>query len=278
MDYKSKMIVSVLVMVFASTVLNAQNVSDKIKPKWMRHLPNSSQVSYTFSTTVSSGRNLDELRVKNLSDFVADLGLEKGATAVTDYSSSEYEHSISKNGLNNDFAESTFSVKSTIKGQPVTFNAKVVDEYWQKLDSGDYLLTRLYARAPAGNKVKFDNFIKTEKYGAMGLWRSAIVPGWGQMYKGSYLKGGLIMGGTVALIGGTVFTSLTRQDYLAKMANTHSASVKQQYATNANNMATGMYCCIGGLAALYIYNLVDAIVAPGARRIVVKENGLAINF
>ncbi len=71
----------VLVMVFASTILNAQNASDKIKPKWMRQLPNSLRVSYIFSTTVSSGRNLDELRVKNLSDFVADLGLEKGAVA-----------------------------------------------------------------------------------------------------------------------------------------------------------------------------------------------------
>lgn len=278
MNYKSKMIITVLVMIFASTVLNAQNVSDKIKPKWMRHLPGSPRVSYIFSTTVSSGRNLDELRVKNISDFVADLGLEKGATAVTDYSSSEYEHSINKNGLNNDFVESTFSVKSTIKGQPVSFNAKVVDEYWQRLDSGDYLLTRLYARAPAGNKVKFDNFIKTEKYGTMGLWRSAIVPGWGQMYKGSYLKGGLIMGGAVAFIGGSIYTGLTRRDYLSKMENTHSASVKEQYMTKANNMATGMYVCIGGLAALYVYNLVDAIVAPGARRIVVTENGVAINF
>ncbi len=269
---------AVLVMAFASTVLNAQNVSDKIKPKWMRHLPNSSQVSYTFSTTISSGRNLDELRVKNLSDFVADLGLEKGATAVTDYSSSEYEHSISKNGLNNDFAESTFSVKSIIKGQPVTFNAKVVDEYWQRLDSGDYLMTRLYARSSVDSKVKFDNIVKTDKYGGIGLWRSALVPGWGQMYKGPYVKGGLIMGGTVAFVGGALYTGLTRQDYLSKMDNTHNASTKQQYMTKANNMATGMYVCIGGLAALYIYNLVDAIVAPGARRIVVTGQGVTINL
>lgn len=267
----------VLVMVFASTILNAQNASDKIKPKWMRQLPNSPRVSYIFSTTVSSGRNLDELRVKNLSDFVADLGLEKGAVAVTDYSSSEYEHSISKNGVTGDFAESTFSVKSSIKGEPVSFNAKAVDEYWQRLDSGEYLLTRLYARGPAGSKVEFDNFVKTDKYGFADNWR-AIIPGWAQMHKGSYLKGGLIAGGAVSLAGGAVFCGLTRKDYLSKMANTHSSSVKQQYITTANNMATGMYCCLGGFAALYIYNIVDAFVAPGARRIVVTGRGVAINF
>lgn len=268
----------VLVTTLTSTILNAQNVSDNIKPRWMSHLPNSSSITYVFSTTVSSGRNQTELRDKNLDDFVADLGLEKGATVITEYSSSDYEHTIGENGSTANFSESTFSVSSTIKGEPVTFNAKVIDEYWRRLDSGDYLMTRLYARSPVDSKVKFDNIVKTDKYGGIGLWRSALVPGWGQMYKGSYVKGGLIMGGTVAFVGGALYTGLTRQDYLSKMDNTHNASTKQQYMTKANNMATGMYVCIGGLAALYIYNLVDAIVAPGARRIVVTGQGVTINL
>lgn len=109
----------------------------------------------------------------------------------------------------------------------------------------------------------------TTNYGTHGLWRSTIVPGWGQMYKGTYLKGGLIMGGAVALAGGTALCSLTRKDCLSKMANTHSANVKQQYAARANNLNTGMYICIGSLVSLYVYNLVDAIVAPGGKRIII---------
>lgn len=105
------------------------------------------------------------------------------------------------------------------------------------------------------------------------------------MHKGSYLKGGLIMGGAVALAGGFIGLESLRKNYVAKIEQTHSADVKKAYNTKAGNCATFRNICIGGLAALYVYNIVDAFVAPGARRIIVTpaasptgQYGMAVSY
>ena len=116
----------------------------------------------------------------------------------------------------------------------------------------------------------YDNWeVTTQYYNCSGLWRSAIVPGWGQMYKGSYLKGGLVMGGFVGCIAGVVFTESQRGVYLAKVGKTHDVNAKKSYINSASNLATGRNVCIGAAAAVYVYGMIDAIVAPGARRVVV---------
>ena len=119
---------------------------------------------------------------------------------------------------------------------------------------------------------RFDDVRLTTNYGARGLWRSAIVPGWGQFYKGSYVKGGLILGGSVLLAGGIIYTENMRQDYMNKIAKTHNTGNIRSYKNSADNFAMGRNICIGTLAALYVYNVVDAIVAPGARRVIMRKN------
>ncbi|MDE6635460.1 MAG: hypothetical protein K2K09_02500, partial [Lachnospiraceae bacterium] len=39
------------------------------------------------------------------------------------------------------------------------------------------------------------------------------------------------------------------------------------------SFTTGRNICIGALGALYVYNIIDAIVAPGARRILTSPAG-----
>ena len=48
-----------------------------------------------------------------------------------------------------------------------------------------------------------------------------------------------------------------------------------QYKTLADNFALARNCCIGVATAIYVFNLIDALVAPGARRLVVKPCNLA---
>ena len=53
------------------------------------------------------------------------------------------------------------------------------------------------------------------------------------------------------------------------------------YSTKADHFATARNICIGAAAALYVYNLIDAIAAPGARRIAVRRrnsNGQTYSF
>ncbi|MDE5945576.1 MAG: hypothetical protein K2G93_08360, partial [Rikenella sp.] len=95
------------------------------------------------------------------------------------------------------------------------------------------------------------------------------------------LKGGLILGGCASLAAGIIFTERQRADYARKIVKTHSVDLKRHYATQRDHFATGRNICIGALAALYVYNLIDAVVAPGARRVVVhdhKGNGRSYSF
>jgi len=50
------------------------------------------------------------------------------------------------------------------------------------------------------------------------------------------------------------------------------ANAKKSYINSASNLATGRNVCIGAAAALYVYGLIDAIVAPGARRVVITPS------
>lgn len=157
-------------------------------------------------------------------------------------------------------------------GKKITLISRVVDEYWQRNRQGEYGCFVLYSIANLANSQLPEDYVNVSAcYGFDALWRSAIVPGWGQFHKGANLKGGLILGGCAALIAGIIFTENQHSDYVRKIVQTHSVNLKRDYATKRDHFATGRNICIGACAALYIYNLVDAIAAPGARRVVVNS-------
>ena len=245
--------------------------SENIKPQWLHKLPQTSNSTFVYETDFSVGKSLDEARSRSLNGLITNSGLENGVIVVSDYQS-KMENSLRfSNGKLEEYQEDSFSANNHLKGNEVQLHVKNIAEYWTRDENGNYSLTTLYAKA-IGNKPSFDEVELTTKYGVTGLWRSLIIPGWGQFYKGSNLKGGLILGGTVAFIGGIIYTETMRKDYMNKISKTHNADNIRSYKTRADNFAVGRNICIGGLAALYAYNIVDAIVAPGARRIVVKKN------
>ena len=105
----------------------------------------------------------------------------------------------------------------------------------------------------------------------------SLIPGVGQLYKGSKLKGGLILGGTVACAGMIIASENMRSSYIKKMQEkpVHKAFYNDK-ADLWCNVRNGF---IGATAALYVYNLIDAAVAPGRRRVIVKEgNSIYFSF
>lgn len=265
-------ILSLLVSILLCIPAIASEKSDGTQPKWMHHLPVPSNSSFIYVTETAVEPTLNKARQECFTSLLQGAGFEKGVYVQSDYVTTESEHSVVINGKSNDITESHFVVNSTVKGKEVSLQGVKIDEYWERRDDGKYFLTTLYARSQLDRTPNFDDVTLTTKYGVNGFWRSAIVPGWGQLYKGSTLKGGLIIGGTVAFIGGIIYTENMRQDYMNKIKKTHNTDNIRTYKTRADNFAMGRNICIVGLSALYVYNIVDAIVAPGARRIVTKKN------
>lgn len=264
---QSKYFSSLFVVVFTIVVsLSAQ--AQTMKPQWMHRLPSASpnNNSYTFIRIEADANNLDMGRSKCFQLLSLDQSLLN--TLTISYNSKDFISSttnINDGNFTENLEQKTFEVITT-EGKPIKVKAHVVDEYFLPQQQS---ITTLYQVALTPNAI-FDKYRLTDSYASdPATWGLSLIPGAAQMHKGSYLKGGLIMGGSVALAAGATLCSLTRQDYLAKMANTHSAATKQQYVTKSNNLNTGMWTCVGCLAALYVYNIVDAFVAPGARRIIV---------
>jgi tetratricopeptide (TPR) repeat protein len=92
------------------------------------------------------------------------------------------------------------------------------------------------------------------------LWRSAVLPGWGQFYNDQPLKGGVLMGTNLLLLGGTVATYIignnAEQTYLGLTGS--NADYDDPYNT-WSEMANLNHIFYIGFAVVYTFTLVDAI-------------------
>jgi hypothetical protein len=106
-------------------------------------------------------------------------------------------------------------------------------------------------------KITFQKFTPSE-----GLWRSAIVPGWGQYYKGSKLKGTIGLAGTSSLMVAGFLSANHSNDMNEKSKSSYSNFNRSYYhdeATKYHQLSTVFY---GVAAGLYALNLFDAVASP----------------
>ncbi len=271
-------IVSLMVCMFLSNNIIAQELrtSDKILPRWVSNPPiahNPALLNYIPVTIYTD--NLQSATALALNQLADHLPREWNVTSVVETN----EQGLIKrdrDGISDSEHMQTFSLDVISEGKPVEIRCQLVDDYWEQVQingSTRYKNIQLYQVAAPGTNAPFENVTRTTSYGVEGLWRSAVLPGWGQFYKGDKLKGGLMLGGTAALAVGIVFTEIQRAEYMRLIKKTHNADTKQIYATRSTNWAIGRNVCIGTLSALYVYNLIDALVAPGAKRIIRLNDG-----
>lgn len=243
--------------------------SEKIRPRWLHELPKPTNPTFQYKLVSALASTECDARGQCQAILFSDAGLKNGVTITADYKTGENVLQTWDNGQLTEEVKYDATASTLAKSAEIKFYAENIAEYWERDDTGSYRMTILFAKSELEQAPLFDNVELTTRYGARGLWRSAIVPGWGQFHKGANLKGGLILGGCAALAAGIVFTENQRSDYVHKIGKTHSAELKRTYATKRDHFATGRNICIGAIAALYVYNLIDAVAAPGARRIVV---------
>ena len=157
-------------------------------------------------------------------------------------------------------------------GEEVSDTTTRYDEYWECRSDPDGMRYHCYMLFGVADTAQpdFDRLSFTRKYGARGLWRSMIIPGWGQLYKGSTVKGLCILGGEVLLATGIIVTERQRSSYVKKMKE--QPRFYKTYNTKADNWQNVRNGIICAAAAVYVYNLVDAIVADGAKRTIVEKN------
>lgn len=239
------------------------------KPSWVGNTPKELNITYKFVEVVSYGANIEEARLDAKDRLTDDKQLIEGVRVMR----STREHTdinnirINDNPLISDKRQH-IQIDLTVDGEQYELQANRVDEYMDFIDGG-IKLHSLFQVATCDNPV-FDNVYVTEHYGIEPVFMS-LIPGGGQIYKGSYVKGGSLFASEVLSVVGIVLCENQRADYTNKAKE--QPRFAKEYSTKARNWETGRNICIGVVGAIYLYNLVDAAVSKGARRIKIKPAG-----
>jgi hypothetical protein len=230
--------------------------------------------SFDYQVSRGEGNSLGEARRDAFHSFLIDLGNMAGVS-INSRTLTEIKRSLNYRNKDTDYNENERST-TTYRIEREGFKASFlkVSEYYEYERTATGRVYRVWELYEVSSKRSFTPYIPeyTDRYGASAGWRSALLPGWGQMHKGSMAKGLFIIGGEVALIGGIVATENLRASYMKKINQTHNAAHIKTYAGKADTMENIRNLCITGAAALYIYSLVDAIVAPGNKYLVTRGN------
>lgn len=260
----------ILLLLLAPTpVYSAKNTL----PVWIKNPPQQLNDTYYFKVVeTDAGQTLTSARKYAQEALISSVERDF-KVKVSDVLESESIITTHNDKTVYDEKES-YKLKIETENLGVTLYYERVDEYYYT-DGALFKLYTLYAVArPNEVNPHFDNFIKTDKYGVHGLWRSAVVPGWGQFYKGSKLKGGVMLGSTAAAVGVAIYADNKKTNYMRNMAESYGSDTKRYYADKADNMITVRNISIGAAVAMYTYSLIDAVVASGANRVIVtKRNG-----
>lgn len=239
--------------------------SDQMVPRWVKHAPQSkNNATYQYRVVQVYVDNLSDVPEKSLRELTNFLPYSWGVTKAK--ASTLRGDASAGNNLEVDIDSQGSNV------QEVAMNCRIIDTYWELESVGyekKYRCWVLYQMAQPPFQANEYAYV-TDKYG-MDAIALSIIPGAGQMYKGSYLKGGLIMGGAVLCAGGIIACESLKGSYQALANKEHNASKKKTYQNKANGWGTGSYVCIGALGALWIYNLIDAGVTSGAKHVKIKK-------
>lgn len=161
------------------------------------------------------------------------------------------------------FSDGKYTVESN---HNLIVKSMIRSEYVEELEPGLYKVY-LLVQTVKNPKYEYESVSYSDKY---PFSARSFVPGWQQIYKGSQLKGGIIIGAEALGVAGIV-TCFSMKSSYEKLIQEDPKHTKE-YSTSADTWQNVGYGCIAFAAVVYIYNIIDATVAPGKKSIFVNGN------
>ncbi len=169
-------------------------------------------------------------------------------------------------GLRVSISESNGNISITSQDE-LTIKCRVLSEYSEKIGMNRYKVSLLVQTAK-NPSLPYEPVTITDKYPASAR---VLIPGLAQMHKGSTQKGLLFIAGQAATIGGVISCEMLRQSYEMKINQSLSSSSNRRYMDAANNMQNLRNGFIAGSIAIYVWNIIDGLVATGKQHIEVGD-------
>lgn len=257
-----KKIVTIL-MAAAFVLSSVSAFGAEPKPRWMQKRgvkvlnKQRSNDSYAFHI------------VRTVSDNEARLLNDDGVASLTRYVGEQYNvkpESIVVSRLVGDNAADAYLLSFSDGEGHGEVCAQQVDEhigYANDVTVWNLAKSRLYAISERNAVPQFDEFSLSNRYGAKPVFMS-IIPGLGQIYKGQKGKGYTFLGVEVVLCAGIAYGDIQYKNYLDKGEGASWKSAASTFRDLRN-------VCIAAAGAVYIYNLLDAALSKGTRRVIVER-------
>lgn len=243
------------------------------KPKWVGNTPHERNLTYRFVEVVSLGSSIESARMSALHQLTLNEKIASAAkVGISSGTLTTIEDVYTEHGVTGKQTDKSY-INVTVNDEEYTLQAVLVDEYVVNKSFGKVQLHSLYMVAVCDNPI-FDRTYITTAYGVVPMFMS-VIPGAGQWYKGNKTKGLAFFAAEAVALGCLIYTENARSNYISMMYS-HPYQA-YQYKTLADNYGMARNCCVGVAAAVYLYNLIDALVAPGARRVEVNSRNLKVS-
>ena len=241
-----KKLLFLLLLIAAQMTLVAQEM-----PQWVLQAPRPANDSYLY--VVERGVGATEMEARNRAmGLVYRNTIERLALPINLASINE----AITNGSN-------YGETSEVMNVPVN----KVCEYIQQ-EQNQYAVYVLCQVAKYGNMAyHFTPFTQCNQLAKSQYIAHSFVPGLAQIKKGSVGKGTAFIVSEVVLVGGVVAAECLQRYYAQQISMTHNSTLKQRYAQNANICQISRNVGIGCVAAVYIWNVIDGMVAKGKTQI-----------
>ena len=106
---------------------------------------------------------------------------------------------------------------------------------------------------------------KVKGYGLRPLWRSALIPGWGQIYKGYKTKGKFLMIASLASASVSI-SAYVAAEKEGSLALSSRREADRKYHRDMEDLFRSVSLLSGIVTGgLYVYSLVDVAATPGKK-------------
>ena len=219
------------------------------RPSWIDVLPKPTNTTYYYVHAKGSGRTDTEANKAAMNDL---------NRQILDYLGPAMETKVEDNG------ETIYQI---INGEQYRIQRKQVCDWSETASDSRTIQHYLFQVAARGNQEPiFDNYnCYPITLDGIAVLKSALLPGLGQFHKGQNAKGVGFLAGEVVSVTGIVVAQSMRHTYINKMNSTNNANLKKAYADRANVCTTVRNISIGAAAAVYVWNVLDAIISKNNR-------------
>jgi len=228
------------------------------QPDWITNVPESKYFYYYCGT--GSSTSLDKSKEKAVGNVIFEI-IKSGNITISgelEVLTSDFE----ENGKSHNSSEIVQDIMIEGESQNV-YGLRNVGDYWEEKRSGYnyWVLIRVPKKASFASKPIY----KSAKFAP--IWRSALIPGWGQLYKQESVKGSFIMGSELALLSSSLFFAYKGKDFADKEENEIFDMDKRETYRNNKDLAYSIsMVSIIGASVVYIYNLYDSFSNGGERK------------